>query len=89
MSRDSRSNDYGDDEYPATVLNDEIDESSAYVRDEAAIQRPPSDALAKIDEDAFSKTTKSLKPRILDAAAKRNHRSRRTSKCPQSRRCKS
>ena len=61
---------------PPTGTVVEKDECFTYVRDDAAIQSLPSDALAKIDEDAFSKTTcskkmtipekttKSLKPRI-------------------------
>ena len=70
------------------------------MRDDAAIQSPPSDALAKFDEDAFfeddvleeeddiEEEDEGLEISDLDTGARRDYRSRRTSKSPQNRRSK-
>jgi hypothetical protein len=50
---DSGSNDDDDYENPAPGLDGEKDESFTYVRDDATIRSPPSDDLAKFDDDAF------------------------------------
>lgn len=50
---DARSQDDDTYEGAATGLDDEKEDSFTYVRDDATIQSPPSDTLAKFDEEAF------------------------------------
>jgi transcriptional regulator with XRE-family HTH domain len=50
---DARSPDDDTHEGATTGLEDEKEESFTYVRDDATIQSPPSDTLAKFDEESF------------------------------------